>query len=873
MDNQNRFVVLKFGGTSVESLERWQTIASVTKSRIEEGLLPVLVCSAISGATNLLEDLLEKALVNDHEQVLQKIRVRHETLASAMGVDATESIRQVLDDLGQLSLGISLVREISPRVRARALAAGELLSTRLGAAYLKAAGLNVSFQDARDHLVSLDRGVDERGYLSVVCDDEPDPTLQTAFADLRVDVIVTQGFIASHPNVRSGNRETVLLGRGGSDTSAAYFAARLEARRCEIWTDVPGVYTANPKEVPDARLLRYLDYEEAQEIATTGAKVLHPRCLLPLKKTRVPVELRCTIRPELQGTRIAYARDSQPAAVKAVSLKGKVLLVSMDTLGMWQQVGFLADVFACFKKHHLSVDLVSTSETNVTASVDASAHELQSERLEALLLDLQQFCRAKILGPCAAISVVGRHIRAILHRLGPALQLFEEHRIHLVSQAASDLNFTVVVDEDQAERLVNRLHSLFFGDRLQSDSLLGPTWEQAFADENKRASQERPAWWRVQKERLLDSAAQGTPVYVYDAEKLDEAAHQLTELKSVDRVFFAMKANPHKEILQRFYEAGLGFECVSPGELELIFQLFPAIDPKRILFTPNFAPQAEYKHAFEKQVWVNVDNIHPLQAWPDVFRSQEFLLRLDPGQGRGHHAHVKTAGAESKFGVSPEEMEGLHSLLARLDARVIGLHSHCGSGIRDWDNWAETALFLVSMAEEFSSIQYLDVGGGLGIVEKPGQKPLDLKKLDASLAEVKKAHSGFEIWLEPGRFLVASAGVLLASCTQTKKKGDVHYVGLNAGMHNLIRPALYGSYHEIVNLSRLDEEQKTVAHIVGPICETGDTLGHSRQFPETKEDDIVLIATAGAYGQSMSSNYNLREAARDLILDKPESQT
>ena len=866
---EKQFVVLKFGGTSVETLERWQTISEVVIKRLEEGLHPVLVCSAVGGVTNLLETLLKEALRGKQKPLIEQIHRKHVELADAMGVDCQSVINEYIDELGQLALGISLVREISPRVRARVLSAGELLSTTIGAAFLQRQGTRVSFQDAREHLVSTDSSTGERAYLSALCHDDPDEALQRHFHSVDADVIITQGFIASHPIPRSERRETVLLGRGGSDTSAAYFSARLQAVRCEIWTDVPGVYTANPREVPDARLLRFLDYEEAQEIATTGAKVLHPRCLLPLKHANVPVELRCTLRPDLQGTRVACDPQTQTAAVKAISQKNNVLLISMDTLGMWQQVGFLADVFVCFKKHQLSVDLVSTSETNVTASVDTSAHEVHQERLEGLLADLNMFCRAKVLGPCAAISVVGRHIRAILHRLGPAFELFEEHRIHLVSQAASDLNFTVVVDEGQAERLVNRLHTLFFGDRLDSDPLLGPTWAQVFDQGTIDESVETTVWWKSRRDDLLACAKRATPTYVYDADSLDRAAEQLLALHAIDRVYYAMKANPHRAILNRFYDAGLGFECVSPGELDAIFTAFPDIDPKRILFTPNFAPREEYEAAFEKKVWVNVDNLYPLKAWPETFRSQEILLRLDPGQGRGHHAHVKTAGAESKFGVSPEEMDGLSQLLSQLDARVVGLHSHCGSGILHWDNWAETALFLISMAERFPSVQFLDIGGGLGVVEKPGQRPLDLAKLDQSLLDVKKAHAGFEMWLEPGRFLVANAGVLLAQCTQTKKKGDVNYVGLNAGMHNLIRPALYGAYHEIVNLSRLEESHSTVAHIVGPICESGDTLGHARALPPTQEDDVFLIATAGAYGQAMSSSYNLRDAAADVVLESP----
>ena len=151
-----------------------------------------------------------------------------------------------------------------------------------------------------------------------------------------------KGFIA-----RNGDGETVLLGRGGSDTSAALFAAKIGAERCEIWTDVPGVYTANPRDIPDARMLRLLGYDEAQEIASSGASVLHPRCLGPVRRHGIPLHVRCTQRPELVGT-VVGPNAPDTAEVKVISARRGITLISMNALGMWQRVGFLADVFACF---------------------------------------------------------------------------------------------------------------------------------------------------------------------------------------------------------------------------------------------------------------------------------------------------------------------------------------------------------------------------------------------------------------------------------------------------------------------------------------------------------------------------------------------
>ena len=160
----------------------------------------------------------------------------------------------------------------------------------------------------------------------------------------------------------------------------------------------------------------------------------------------------------------------------------------------------------------------------------------------------------------------------------------------------------------------------------------------------------------------------------------------------------------------------------------------------------------------------------------------------------------------------------------------------------------------------------LDVGGGLGVPEKPGEQPLDMAALDASLSTLCARLPQYQLWIEPGRYVVAEAGVLLATVTQVKGKGEVQYVGVSTGMNSLIRPALYGAYHEIVNLTRLDEPASQLVNVVGPNCETGDRLGNDRLLPPCTEGDVLLIANAGAYGYVMSSRYNLREPAAEFVI-------
>jgi diaminopimelate decarboxylase/aspartate kinase len=856
------WVVLKFGGTSVATPERWATIASLAERRMGEGLRPFLVASALSGISNQLEEMLALAVEDRHEPILAAIRERHLELGSALGLDAEALLGGDFEELTRLTLAASLLREAGPRLRARILAAGELMSTRLGAAFLRSRGIPTAWLDARSCLVAReDPRIGPRAYLSATCEQERDADLLERLAGEPAAVVLTQGFIA-----RNAGGETVLLGRGGSDTSAAYFAARLGAARCEIWTDVPGMFTANPALLPSARLLRALDYGEAQEIATTGAKVLHPRAIPPLRRHRIPLWILSADRPDVPGTVVSAAGPDPGPQVKAISSRSGITLVSLETVGMWQEVGFLAHVFAVFARHGLSIDSISTSETNVTVSLDPTANALDGRVIQDLLAELAGSCEPRLIAPAASISLVGRGIRAILHELGPVLEVFEELRVHMLTQAASDLNLTFFVDEDQAERLVRQLHGLLFGHKAES-ATLGPSWSELFGSEVTEGAAAAGEWWHGRREELLALAAERSPVYVYDAATLERSARALLGLRAVDRVFYSLKANHHPGVLRLFDGLGLGFECVSVPEIEHVLALFPDLDRARLLFTPNFASREELRRGFELGAQVTIDNLHPLRAWPELFRGREIFLRLDPGRGRGHHHHVRTAGAQSKFGLAPEQVEDLGVLLASCGARVVGLHAHAGSGIRTPEAWSEVAIFLGSLAESFPDVRVLDVGGGLGVPERPGQEPLDLAGFDELLGRFKAASPGWELWIEPGRFLVAQAGVLLARVTQAKRKEDVTYVGVETGMNSLIRPALYGAYHPIANLSRLGQPATQVAHVVGPICETGDILGRSRRLAPAAEGDVLLIANAGAYGRVMSSSYNMREPAGEHLLE------
>jgi diaminopimelate decarboxylase/aspartate kinase len=462
------------------------------------------------------------------------------------------------------------------------------------------------------------------------------------------------------------------------------------------------------------------------------------------------------------------------------------------------------------------------------------------------------------------VSLVGRNIRGILHQLGGAFEFFEEQKIHLVSQAANDLNFTFVVDENQGDRLVEQLHELLIRP-VPGDKILGPTWQQLFSQPQAQGSAASP-WWRARRAALLAALGDADAAFVYELEVVRSAARALRALGSLARVHYSVKANPHPQVLAAVRGEGIEFECVSRPEVERVLELFPDLDPQRILYTPNFAPRAEYAWALARGVRVTIDNVFAFSAWPELLREREIFVRIDTGVGRGHHTHVRTAGSRSKFGVPLSEIGELAVSARALGVRVLGLQAHVGSGVFDVTSWEHTARLLAQAAREFESVSVIDVGGGLGVPERADQPGVDLGQLDTLLRAVRAEHPHLEVWLEPGRYLVSAAGVLLARVTQLKSKGEVRFVGIATGMNSLIRPALYGAYHEIANLTRVDEPATELVSVVGPICESADVLGHDRLLPLTHEGDVLLIANAGAYGHAMSSQYNLRAPAPERFL-------
>ncbi|MBJ89556.1 MAG: diaminopimelate decarboxylase [Woeseia sp.] len=373
-------------------------------------------------------------------------------------------------------------------------------------------------------------------------------------------------------------------------------------------------------------------------------------------------------------------------------------------------------------------------------------------------------------------------------------------------------------------------------------------------------------WWIRKRDKLLELAEQYPNAYVYDLESIRSAATAMSSLRSVKRVLYAVKANFNPDVIKVLASVGIDFDCVSLGEIEHLNTVLPDLDKNRILFTPNFAPRDEYVWAIGRGITVTIDNLYPLQQWPELFANREIFIRIDPEQGDGHHEYVVTSGSGSKFGVPLNEVSELKRLATAAGAEVVGIHAHTGSGIVNPKNWQTVANILARVAKHFSGVKTLDLGGGIGVPERTADAPFNLQELDSLLTNFCSDYPQYDLWLEPGRYLVAVAGVLLTRVTQIKGKGADCYIGVNTGINSLIRPALYDAYHEIVNLSRMNEGASKSATVVGPICEAGDKLGINRLLPETQENDVFLIANAGAYGHVMSSNYNLRDIPPEIVI-------
>ena len=270
-------------------------------------------------------------------------------------------------------------------------------------------------------------------------------------------------------------------------------------------------------------------------------------------------------------------------------------------------------------------------------------------------------------------------------------------------------------------------------------------------------------WWLQKRDHLLDLAKNQLNAFIYDSKTIERSIASLKNMESIDKIFYAMKANFNPDLLRILYDFNINFECVSPGEVKFLIKTFPNISLNRILFTPNFSPKDEYIWAMNLGLKVTIDNLYPLKEWPEIFKNKNIIVRIDTGHGEGHHKHVKTAGKESKFGIQLPQVKELMILVKSMNINIVGIHAHNGSEIYEVNNWITIAKQLALIGKKFNTTKFLDIGGGFPTSNHSDNRSVSMKDLDDGLLRIKQKYPNYKFWIEPGRYLVAESGILLTN--------------------------------------------------------------------------------------------------------------
>lgn len=450
----------------------WPLIAELARQRGEDGSSVLLVCSAVAGTTDALMGIDPAA--HDADRVIEDLISLHGRLARALELDCTDLLLELGQALRQRTQACR--EQDSPSNRARLVALGEWASTRIGHAYLSRQ-LPCQWVDAREALTTAPEPFPDSGraWLSAHCESGPESALRERWSGL-ASVLITQGYVAG-----KGKDGTALLGRGGSDTSAALLAGRLSAPEVEIWTDVPGLFSADPARTREAMLIRELEYIEALEMAASGARVVHPRCIRAARECDISINIRDLNNPAGGGTRIGGAQgvlDTPQLGVKAVTCQRGMLVMMLENLDTRQQVGFLAWAFGVISSLGISIDLVATSETTTTVAINNVDNHIDQALLDSLTERLSQRCRLRLYPDSCCVNLVGRGVRTALSQLAPVAALIEEQPLLMVSQSANDMCLSLLVYPEQADLLVSELHRLLVieGTARRAPGIYGEPW-------------------------------------------------------------------------------------------------------------------------------------------------------------------------------------------------------------------------------------------------------------------------------------------------------------------------------------------------------------------------------------------------------------
>ncbi|VVU95615.1 Amino acid kinase family [seawater metagenome] len=808
------WTILKYGGSSL-TLNGFNNIIKRIE-QIDEGEKVIIVLSAIKGVTDLL-----LGLVNGEEENLEKILEIHYNFMKELKLEVSFDIKMMLEEIEQ----------VAKDDKRKAITYGELLSTNILSYYL---GKN-NIKNQNIYAGKFIRADMENTENEIFLNCKYEGKLDIFNNLINQNIIITQGFMGNTPSGKA-----CLLGRGGSDTSASLIASMLNAKVLEIWTDVDGMYTADPNKIKHASVIENIGYIQAQELAAMGAKVLHPYCIIPCQNKNIPIKIRNTHNPCAKINTTITNKKNYTSNLYAITDQNNVTVFNIKSPNMWNNYGFVYHIFEIFSNLGVDINIITTSQFIISATTD----DRNINKLLLVKYNLEKTYEVEMKSKCSIISVVGDNVKT-QHYFPEAIGISKKYKnIIMIHYSSNDLSLSFVLPSINSYKLLNELHSNLIGS-------IEPT-----NDENNINKK----WWYSQINNIKEITKTKGSVYLYDLKFIENKISLLqNNLPRVNKIFYAMKANNHQLIIKKIAELGIGFECVS---IEEVIYLREQLNiNNQIIFTPNFCTLEEYVKCFNLlNVKVIVDNIEIIQNNPGIFENKEIGLRVDLNNGDGHHNNVITEGKKAKFGVPIHQLLNLKEYINKYNIKITGLHSHRGSGIQDYTSWVNTAYKLKEIAENFKTIEWLDLGGGFGIDD---EDPINFINLNN---ELEKLNIKQDIFIEPGRFLVSEGGILVSKVNQIKKKENFTYIGINTGMNSLLRPSLYGAYHKIHNISKINEARNNIYNIVGPICETGDIIGSNRLLPITEIDDIILIENTGAYGHVMSSNYNMRMPAEEIII-------
>lgn len=370
-----------------------------------------------------------------------------------------------------------------------------------------------------------------------------------------------------------------------------------------------------------------------------------------------------------------------------------------------------------------------------------------------------------------------------------------------------------------------------------------------------------------------------TPLYLLSEKRIRDNYNRLHSMlinnyKYV-RVYYAAKANTNLTVLRILQSEGAYLDVVSPGEV--FMGLSSGYIPDKILFTGTSVRNDELKMLADANITVNVDSQSELDRLLKIAVPPVVSIRVNPEVGAGHHNHCITAGPESKFGLMEEDALKAYATAKRARVERFGIQMHIGSGILDLEPYVMAMEKLLGIAKRVHDevgieFEFIDIGGGLGVPYKPEDKDLDLTEFSSKIvlpfkSKVKEYGLGKPfLCVEPGRYLVCDASILLTAVNTVKVTPSKKFVGVDAGFNTLVRPAMYGSYHPILVANKVAQANKETYDVVGPICESGDALAKDRELPKVEEGDLIAVLNAGAYGFSMSSQYNSRPRAAEVMI-------